>query len=221
MFVDTHSLQVPGIHNGRGPWPTFGRRPPPPPGLPAGFKMELPPAARGRARASGSPRDRGQTIADYRNRLRAVNRRTATPRDRETAIHEAGHIVAAVRSGLRVRGASRIPDGLTLGYSLIVGFRDAAPRLQFIVSLAGPMAAAKVREGDPYRYTLVGSDREFVQNAAGGTSWYYDLPAFRDAERAAERLLQANWCAVEVIGLMLLGDREIDEAAITRALARN
>lgn len=142
-----------------------------------------------------------------------------TKEDRITAIHEAGHAVAAIRAGLVFDFVTAIPDDeLDLEGQLhwteltASGVVAESPHLHAVVLLAGPCAEARVRGLRADRMlggVAATGDREGL--ATLGLTDEQFLAATRDALA----LIEKDWPIIEsVAGELEQGyDLEYDEVA--------
>jgi hypothetical protein len=133
--------------------------------------------------------------------------------DRITAVHEAGHAVAAIRAGLVFDHVTAVPDeDLDLDGALhwtdlqTSGDVAMSPRLEAIVLLAGPCAEAKamhLRVDHVFADEAATDDREAI--ASLGLSDEDFLAASRDALALIER----DWDKIERVALALLSGRPV------------
>jgi hypothetical protein len=130
-----------------------------------------------------------------------------------TAIHEAGHAVAAIRAGLVFDHVTAIPDeDLELDGALhwtdlhTSGAVAMSPQLEAIVLLAGPCAEAKAmrrRVDHVFAGEAATDDREAI--ASLGLSDDDFVAASRDALALIER----DWDKIELVALALLSGRRV------------
>lgn len=118
----------------------------------------------------------------------------------ETAVHEAGHAVVAVRLGMRFVSAHAVPSsnvhGVLFGQTRMMNL-PADPMENAIVIYAGPAAE---REFFGRARPVAGTDRTQLRELAGdrGEPWR------RRARERARELVRANRAAVERVATALL-----------------
>ena len=121
--------------------------------------------------------------------------------DRITAIHEAAHAVAAIRTGLVFDHVTAQPDydleyegQLQWGELQASGNLEVPHTLLAIVLLAGPCAEARVtkRELDE-----VFADEEALDDRESLAGLMLDAEQFLQASRNTLELLQADWPLIE------------------------
>lgn len=127
----------------------------------------------------------------------------AAPMDtlRITAIHEAGHAVAAIRTGLVFDNVSAVPDeareidGALNWYELNGQIEIALPpELLAVVLLAGPCAEAKLRR---LRFDRVFAGQAASDDRMGIASMGLSSEQFLAASRDAMALVDQDWPAIE------------------------
>lgn len=132
---------------------------------------------------------------------------------RTTALHEAGHAVAAVRAGLvfdRVTAIADLEEELdgALHWNDLEASGEVAmsPELVAVVLLAGPVAEARALRRRPDR-VFTGwaalDDRESVAQLGLSDQ------QFVAASRAALELVERDWPAIERVAAELLRGREL------------
>jgi hypothetical protein len=133
---------------------------------------------------------------------------------RITAIHEAAHAVAAIRSGLVFNHVTAIPDEFqetegALHWSDLQASGDLAvpPELLAVVLLAGPCAEARVtrREVDD-----VFTDEEAADDREAIAGLMLDQHQFVAASVEALALVERDWPIIERIADQLLDVDALD-----------
>lgn len=126
---------------------------------------------------------------------------------RITAIHEAAHAVAAIRTGLVFDNVSAIPDedreldGALYWHELHDQLELAMPpELLAIVLLAGPCAEAKLRK---LRFDRVFAGEAAMEDRAAVASIGLTERQFIDASRQAMALVEQDWQAIEEVAAEL------------------
>jgi hypothetical protein len=139
--------------------------------------------------------------------------------DSITAIHEAAHAVASIRSGLIFDHVTAEPDDVldidgALHWSslMVTGAMEAPAELVAIVLIAGPCAEAKYRK--------LRIDRVFMGEAAlddrmAIAELGLSEDEFLAATRAAIDIVDVNWPLIERVGAALLerGTLTFDQVA--------
>jgi hypothetical protein len=131
-----------------------------------------------------------------------------------TAIHEAAHAVAAVRTGLPFEHVSAVPDddGETDGALYWIEHHDGLglampPEALAVVLLAGPCAEARFR-GLRFDRVLSGvaamDDRDSISTL--GLSDEQFIASSRDALA----LIEQDWPAIERVATALMSGRQLD-----------
>jgi hypothetical protein len=127
---------------------------------------------------------------------------------RITAIHEAAHAVAAIRTGLIFDHVTAQPDyelelegQLQWGELQASGDIEVPPELLAIVLLAGPCAEARItrRELDE-----VFADEEALDDRESLAGLMLDAERFLNASRETLELLDADWPLIERVADELL-----------------
>lgn len=143
---------------------------------------------------------------------------------RITAVHEAAHAVAAIRSGLVFQHVTAIPDEFeetegSLHWSELhaSGEVEMSPELLAVVLLAGPCAEARVtdREVDD-----VFADEEAADDRAALASLMLSADAFVNASLEALALVERDWPLIERIADELLEVDELAYAEVEALVAR-
>jgi hypothetical protein len=132
---------------------------------------------------------------------------------RSTAIHEAGHAVAAIRTGLVFDHVTAIADeDLELDGALhwtdlqTSGAVAMSPQLEAIVLLAGPCAEAKAtrrRVDHVFAGEAATDDREAIASLALSDD------DFMAASRDALALIDRDWGKIELVARALLSGRRV------------
>lgn len=168
--------------------------------------------------------------------------------DKETAYHEAGHVVSYRYFGLEIREATIIPDE-EQGYAGMAtpahpfalygrvseGYRGATPYQQAIISASGNVAV-KVLTGDaeitwtndPDGTVGHGSDADTIisiaSEASDGAEEFFgfddkgNLVVEDRLLEVTEEMLRARWSEVEAIARALLEHRELTGSDIEELL---
>jgi hypothetical protein len=133
---------------------------------------------------------------------------------RITAIHEAAHAVAAIRTGLIFKHVTAIPDEFeqtegALHWSDLhaSGDIEVPPELLAVVLLAGPCAEARVTNREVDEVFL---DEEAVDDRDALASLMLGADAFVAASVEALALIERDWPLIERVADELL---EVDELA--------
>jgi hypothetical protein len=143
--------------------------------------------------------------------------------DRITAIHEAAHAVAAIRTGLIFDHVTARPDyDLELEGQLQWGELQASGKLEVprellaIVLLAGPCAEARVtrRELDE-----VFADEEALDDREALAGLMLDADRFIQASRDTLELLDSDWPLIERVADELMGVDSLAYAAVEALVA--
>src|SRR5690349_6998081 len=131
---------------------------------------------------------------------------------RITAVHEAAHAVAAVRTGLVFKHVTAIPDAFdetegALHWSDLQasGEIEMSPELLAVVLLAGPCAEARLthREVDE-----VFADEEATDDREAIAGLMLSADSFVNASVEALALIERDWPLIEQVANELL---EVDE----------
>ena len=135
---------------------------------------------------------------------------------RVTAVHEAAHAVAAIRSGLEYKHVTAIPDeydetdgALHWGDLQASGDLEMSAELLAVVLLAGPCAEARVTRRD---VDEVFSDEEATDDRDALASLMLSEDAFIKASLEALALVDRDWPLIERIADELLDVDELDYA---------
>jgi hypothetical protein len=137
--------------------------------------------------------------------------------DHITAIHEAAHAVAAIRTGLIFDHVTAQPDyelelegQLQWGELQASGSLAVPPELLAVVLLAGPCAEARItrRELDD-----VFADEEALDDRESLAGLMLNAEQFMQASRDTLELLDADWPLIERVAEELLG---VDSLAYDR-----
>jgi hypothetical protein len=127
--------------------------------------------------------------------------------DRITAIHEAAHAVAAIRTGLVFDNVSAVPDELrevdgSLNWHEIHDHLDLEmpPILLAVVLLAGPCAEARLRR---LRFDRVFAGEAAADDRTAVASIGLSQDQFVAASRDAMALVEQDWAAIERVAAEL------------------
>jgi hypothetical protein len=130
-----------------------------------------------------------------------------------TAIHEAAHAVAAIRTGLVFENVSAVPDeqreidGALYWHELHDQLGLEMPReLLAIVLLAGPCAEAKLRK---LRFDRVFAGEAATDDRAAVASIGLSEQQFVIASRDAMALIEQDWPAIESVAEELQSGDEL------------
>lgn len=122
---------------------------------------------------------------------------------RITAIHEAGHAVAAIRTGLVFEDVTAVPDdaaeidGALNWHELNSQIEIALPpELLAVVLLAGPCAEAKLRR---LRFDRVFAGEAATDDRMSIASMGLSNEQFLAASRDAMALVDQDWAAIELV----------------------
>jgi hypothetical protein len=120
---------------------------------------------------------------------------------RITAIHEAGHAVAAIRAGLVFDNVSAVPDDArevdgALNWHELNSHVEIAlpPELLAVVLLAGPCAEARLRK---LRFDRVFAGEAAMDDRMSIASMGLSNEQFVAASRDAMALVEQDWSAIE------------------------
>jgi hypothetical protein len=126
---------------------------------------------------------------------------------RITAIHEAGHAVAAIRTGLVFEDVTAVPDdaaeidGSLNWFELNSQIEIALPpELLAVVLLAGPCAEAKLRR---LRFDRVFAGEAAADDRMSIASMGLSNEQFLAASREAMALVDQDWAAIERVAAEL------------------
>lgn len=126
---------------------------------------------------------------------------------RITAIHEAGHAVAAIRTGLVFENVSAVPDEEreidgALNWHELNGHIEIAlpPELLAVVLLAGPCAEARLRR---LRFDRIFAGEAATDDRMGIASMGLSNDQFLAASRDAMALVEQDWAAIELVAAEL------------------
>ncbi len=139
---------------------------------------------------------------------------------RATAYHEAGHAVAAIVRGVRVKHATIAPSGNSAGHVHLPGHMPkqiGAMHDRGMIALAGEAAQRRFSPRS-VRQHHGGSDREMVREfalrASGSAKVAQCLVDLWQAQ--ADDLMQARWAAVQRIAAALLERQTVDGVELRR-----
>jgi ATP-dependent Zn protease len=137
-----------------------------------------------------------------------------------TAHHEAGHAVAAIVRGVRVKHATIAPSGNRAGHIRLLGrvpTQTGAMHDRGMIALAGEAAQRRFSPRSVRRHHG-GSDREavrrFALDASGSAKVAQCLVDLWQAQ--ADDLVQARWATIQRIAAALLERQTIDGAELRR-----
>lgn len=136
-----------------------------------------------------------------------------------TAVHEAGHAIAAVRAGLVFDVVSAIPDeSLDVDGALYwnemeeIGELVMPPELMAVVLLAGPCAEARERK---LRYDRMFEGVAATQDREAMATLGLTEAQFVAASREAVQIVERDWPLIQELAEELMGGERIgyDEVA--------
>ena len=143
---------------------------------------------------------------------------------RITAIHEAAHAVAAIRTGLIFKHVTAIPDEFAetegaLHWSDLhaSGDIEVSPELLAVVLLAGPCAEARLTDR---AVDEVFSDEEAADDREAITSLMLSADAFVKASVDALALIERDWPLIERVADELIEVDELDYEEVEALVAR-
>jgi hypothetical protein len=143
--------------------------------------------------------------------------------ERATAIHEAGHAIAAIRAGLVFDTVSAIPDELNeLDGALYwdelqeSGQLVMEPQLLAVVLLAGPCAEAR---DSRRRFDEVFEDEEAAGDRESMATLELTADEFIAASREAVALIECDWALIEAVARGLTGGRRMTFAEVDAIVA--
>lgn len=151
---------------------------------------------------------------------------TRSSTHRRTARHEAGHALAAAHVGHTVTVCSIVPgyDSVVGAYTGVARWREnpaATGEDQLLVVMAGPLAAADVRDLVAVEFDAVHRDdiaRVFAYRRAYGDA---RLPSEVLARCRAERFVRGHQGAIRALADRLLAEGTVRHAAVLQALANH
>ncbi len=159
---------------------------------------------------------------------------TTRQRDRNIAIHEAGHAVAAFFQHRRILRATIVPDTDTLGHVLHPRLRfgdrwsfDDSPRgidraEKYIVgSYAGPLASRKWAPRSRWRQMGASdfdSASEMLSRLAPHGDHEYNRLYHKLLWRRAELLVDLRWREIEAVADELMQKRTLDQEGVRAAI---
>jgi len=137
-----------------------------------------------------------------------------------TAYHEAGHAVAAIVRGVRVKHATIAPSGNSAGYIRLLGHipkQIGAMHDRGMIALAGEAAqrrfisrSVRQHHGESDREMV----REFALRASGSAKVAQCLVNLWQAQ--ADDLVQARWAVIQRVAAALLEKQMVDGAELQR-----
>jgi hypothetical protein len=143
---------------------------------------------------------------------------------RITAVHEAAHAVAAIRSGLVFKHVTAIPDEYeetdgALHWSDLhaSGDIEMSPEVLAVVLLAGPCAEARITNREVEE---VFTDEEATDDRDAIASLMLSADAFVNASMEALALVERDWPLIERIADELLEVDELDYEEVEALVAR-
>ena|SRR5690349_14613829 len=143
---------------------------------------------------------------------------------RITAVHEAAHAVAAVRTGLVFKHVTAIPDAFeetegALHWSDLQasGEIEVSPELLAVVLLAGPCAEARLTDRE---IDEVFSDEEAADDRDAIASLMLSADDFVNASMEALALVERDWRLIERVADELLEVDELDYDEVEALVAR-
>lgn len=154
----------------------------------------------------------------------------------EMAYHEAGHAVAAVRYGVRLKDISIIPDTATQGRlqfeeSLRIDFdntpRETAQTERFMVILLAGMTAQSKYSSAPRSFRNSVSDLQLAAGIMSRLNRSSDRGTefFTEMQKRASEFVGKNWMIIDRLAKLLIERRELTgveataEILVTSAVA--